>query len=246
MYGLLPLVRFNPAKAAQVSEGSSSQEGADSADPLLPLFPLPLVLFPQADLVLHIFEERYKLMIRECLLNRWEFGILLMAPSGIENVGCTAAITEIIRGYRNGEMDILVQGRRRFRVSNWNQEKAYLRGEAEFFDDNEGEQHPEQLKQQARELYERFARLLAEKDPSVKPPALSPEVQRSSFAIMSAVPADHAAQQRMLVLRSERDRLVEVILHLQQLIDLVEKGPESLTPKSRAELFQHGQIERAF
>ena len=50
---------------------------ADNANLLLPLFPLNLVLFPETNLPLHIFEPRYKEMIQDCLDNGWEFGILL-------------------------------------------------------------------------------------------------------------------------------------------------------------------------
>ena len=209
-------------------------QSALSSNPLLPLFPLPLVLFPESDLVLHIFEERYKQMIRDCLLNRWEFGILLMRVDGFETVGCTAAITEILRSYRNGELDILVRGKRRFEISKLNREKPYLRGAAAFFEDDASEPPSESLQQEATEHYDRLSELLRADDPSLKPPALSLHVGHLSFQIMTAIPADYSSQQRLLTLRSERDRLVQVILHMQQLIEFLEKGPEGIAPKSRA------------
>ena len=60
---------------------------------LLPLFPLDLVLLPEAPLPLHIFEERYKTMIGECIDNRKEFGVVLSRKEGIERVGCTAQVS---------------------------------------------------------------------------------------------------------------------------------------------------------
>ncbi|HWP84593.1 MAG TPA: LON peptidase substrate-binding domain-containing protein, partial [Terriglobia bacterium] len=183
-------------------------QDARAVEPLLPLFPLPLVLFPEIDLALHIFEERYKQMIRECLLQRREFGVVLMRDRGFETAGCTAAITEILRSYRNGELDILVQGRRRFELGKLNRDKPYLRGEATFFEDDVTEPPPESLRRHAIEHYDRLVALLQADEPSLRPPALSLEERMLSFRIITAIPADHQTRQRLLTLRSERDRLV--------------------------------------
>ena len=214
--------------------GVAPLQSSPDSESLLPLFPLPLVLFPEIEIVLHIFEERYKLMIRECLLNQLEFGILLMRPDGFETVGCTAAITEILRSSRNGELDILVEGRRRFEISNLNRQKPYLRGEPTFFEDDESDAPVDSLQQQAIEFYDRLVELLRARDPAVKAPAVSRNVGYISYQIMTSVPTDHASQQRLLTLRSERDRLVQVILHLQQLIEILEQRPGAAAPKSRA------------
>jgi Lon protease-like protein len=235
-------IRLFAAGIANLSAGRAAaawpvaplaQQSSPSSPPLLPLFPLPLVLFPEADLVLHIFEERYKQMVRDCLLNRWEFGILLAQPDKIETVGCTAGITEILRSYRNGEADILVQGRRRFNLTKTNREKSYLRGEVEFFQDDENDQPVDLLQRQAGELMDRLAALMREKEPAFELPEFS-SGKHLSYQIMAVVPADLAARQRLLALRSEHGRLVQVNLHLQQVIEILEKGPGAAAPKSRA------------
>src|SRR3954447_19421843 len=81
-----------------------------------PLFPLGLVLLPGEVVPLHIFEERYKLMIDECIDSGTEFGIVWMADDGLKEVGCTARITQLLERMEDGRMNILVQGDRPFRL----------------------------------------------------------------------------------------------------------------------------------
>jgi Lon protease-like protein len=104
----------------------------------LPLFPLSTVLFPGMPLKLHIFEERYKQMINECIDNNLPFGVLLI-ESGEDTaplvkphlVGCTAHITQVQR-LPFGRMNILAMGRDRFRVNALSQNKPYLSGDVEY------------------------------------------------------------------------------------------------------------------
>ena len=102
---------------------------------LLPLFPLEVVLFPGSELPLHIFEERYREMIGEALRDRTEFGIVLASEKGLVNTGCTAAIDRVLREYPDGRLDILTTGRRRFEILLVNEERSFLRGAVEFFED---------------------------------------------------------------------------------------------------------------
>src|ERR1041385_7833854 len=69
----------------------------------LPLFPLNVVLLPGADLPLHIFEPRYRQMIRGCLEAKTRFGMLLALPNGIAGTGCTAEILEVTNRYERSE-----------------------------------------------------------------------------------------------------------------------------------------------
>jgi len=77
----------------------------------IPLFPLNVVLLPGADLPLHIFEPRYRKMVRDCLDNKTEFGMLLALVDGVAGTGCTAEILEVVKTYNDGRMDILTVGR---------------------------------------------------------------------------------------------------------------------------------------
>ncbi len=106
-------------------------------DGLLPLFPLQVVLLPGSPLPLHIFEDRYKEMIGEVLRDKLEFGVVLASEKGIVNTGCTATIDRVLKEYPDGRLDILARGRRRFEVLLLNDERSFLRGAVEFFDDDE-------------------------------------------------------------------------------------------------------------
>ena len=133
----------------------------DSPAPdLLPLFPLELVLLPHVNLPLHIFEERYKEMIGDCLKNQWEFGILAVQGESVKPIGCTASITEVLQRFPDGRMNILTRGRRRFEVSDLNEDRSYLRGKPRFFDDDEEASSLGDLPNQAVELYDRLRKLV--------------------------------------------------------------------------------------
>lgn len=88
------------------------------SEELLPLFPLQVVLFPDSLLPLHIFEERYKQLINECLNERKEFGINLVQHGEMAKVGCTAEVREVVKKYNDGKMDVLVRGSRRYLLAN--------------------------------------------------------------------------------------------------------------------------------
>jgi Lon protease-like protein len=101
----------------------------------IPLFPLGLVLLPQMPLPLHIFEERYKLMIGECLEKKMEFGIVYFNGTDIQAIGCTASIQRVLKRYDDGRLDILTRGENRFEINEMVDHKPYLEAVVTFFDD---------------------------------------------------------------------------------------------------------------
>jgi len=101
----------------------------------IPLFPLGVVLLPAMVLPLHIFEERYKTMIGECLEQNREFGIVYSDQEEIRKEGCTAKIVEVLRRYDDGRMDILTRGVKRFLIEDIIDEKPYLQARVAYFDD---------------------------------------------------------------------------------------------------------------
>lgn len=186
---------------------------------LLPLFPLHVVLFPRANLALHIFEERYKEMLGECLRNRWEFGVILVHERSLANIGCTASITRVVKKYEDGRMDIMVRGQRRFEILLFNQEKPYLRGEPQFFDDEAGPVAPDDARRtQAFQLYQEGVQMLPSEDryTTEQPPELvDPQL---SYQIIARLPADLPFKQALLQLRSESERLTQVIVYLEKMV----------------------------
>jgi Lon protease-like protein len=98
----------------------------------IPLFPLNVVLFPGAALPLHIFEQRYKLMIGHCLRKNYDFGIICVSETGVAALGCTATIIRKIKDYPDGRMDILTEGRTVFRALQLLREQEYHEAIVEY------------------------------------------------------------------------------------------------------------------
>ena len=97
---------------------------------LIPLFPLDIVLFPGVALPLHIFEPRYRLMVKRCLEAGTPFGIVRSERGGLAEIGTVAEIREATR-YVDGRWDLVVLGAARFTITRLDREEPYLRGEIE-------------------------------------------------------------------------------------------------------------------
>jgi len=169
---------------------------------LIPLFPLNVVVFPRVKLPLHIFEERYKEMVGNAIRDESEFGIVLAKEDGIVNAGCTVTVDQVVQMYPDGRMDVLTSGRRRFEILSLNEEKSYLQGEVNFFDDEDFAPAPEELKQQAVAHY-RELNTLSESRQHLEPDFEDPQL---SFQLAQAVP-DLDFLNGLLRQRSEAGRL---------------------------------------
>src|ERR1035437_735986 len=132
----LPSIRMRAhlRKAAGVAQ---KRHNGTMPKRLIPLFPLQLVVFPRTHIPLHIFEDRYKEMVGEAIRDGSEFGIVLSKEDRILNAGCTVMVEKVLEMYPDGRMDILTRGQRRFEIVSLNEEKEYLQGEVEFFDDDD-------------------------------------------------------------------------------------------------------------
>jgi len=168
----------------------------------LPLFPLQVVLLPEAELPLHIFEERYKEMIQEVIRGHLEFGVVLANEKGIVNTGCTASINKVLREYPDGRLDILAVGRRRFEILRLNDERSFLRGAVEFFDDDDASLPAPEVRRQAIEGFNQL-QALASNQPLATPEAENPQL---SFRLAEPV-SDLGMRQALLAARSEAERI---------------------------------------
>ncbi|MCX6619506.1 MAG: LON peptidase substrate-binding domain-containing protein [Acidobacteria bacterium] len=193
-------------------------------DGLLPLFPLGLVLFPRTPLGLHIFEERYKEMVGEAEQNQTEFGVVLAASNGIVNLGCTAVVSKVARRYPDGRFDIVAAGRRRFEIILLNEDKPYLRGSVQFFDDDEEGAPAEELRKRVLAHYARLRQMDEDAGPEAEAELDDAQL---SFQVGQFV-SDVNFRQKLLALRSETARLRELGEYL----------PEYL---SRQTQIQHGK-----
>ena len=178
-------------------------------DGLLPLFPLQVVLLPGSQLPLHIFEDRYKEMIAEVLRDKLEFGVVLASEKGIVNTGCSATVDRVLKEYPDGRLDILTRGRRRFEVLLLNDERSFLRGAVEFFDDDaEPDQSAPADPDLLRNVVAGFSELhsLGSHDPNSDPNLGDP---RLSFRLAQEVP-DLGFRQTLLTMRSEAERMRQI------------------------------------
>ena len=167
----------------------------------IPLFPLDVVLFPGAVLPLHIFEPRYKQMIRRCLTMKLEFGVILARKQGIATIGCTAAITALVKQHQDGKMDILAQGRTPFQVQEIFDDKPYYEAAIECFD--EASESYTVASNELIELYEQCYWLLFNHGPDALPPKSKTS---PAYAMADALPLDLDAKQVLLEMRDEAER----------------------------------------
>jgi ATP-dependent Lon protease len=183
------------------------------------LFPLNVVLFPDELLPLHIFEPRYRKMVRECLDAKTIFGMLLALPNGVANVGCSAEILEVTKRYDDGRMDILTVGRQPYRVVSLFTDDPLLEGSVDYLEDRESESD-QANRDKLVELYEVCYTLLFSGMPaSVK----QSQGGSLSFAVAAALPLDLLWKQQILELRSEAERQDRLLRYLRDWVPHLQK-----------------------
>lgn len=174
----------------------------------IPLFPLDVVLMPGTPLPLHIFEERYKQMINECLESGDEFGVVLSDSSGTREVGCTASISEIVERYDDGRLVILVEGSQRFKLGNiisgHPAGKPYYVGEIEYLQDEETTEDISELAEENIALLERVVEAATEGSVDIE---VEPPYRNLSFGIAGRIEFEPDTRQEILEIHTEKERL---------------------------------------
>jgi Lon protease-like protein len=169
----------------------------------LPLFPLGLVLLPRETVPLHIFEERYKLMIGECLDAESEFGIVWLADDGLKEVGCAARVSRVLERFEDGRLNILVEGTTPFRLERRIGELAYPAGDVELLAD--APDSDAAVLDRARSAYADLVEEVTESRP--EPEALA---ELDAYGMAATLEIAPAAKQALLELRSEPARLEQL------------------------------------
>jgi Lon protease-like protein len=189
--------------------------------PLLPLFPLELVLLPGTPLPLHIFEARYKEMIRECLANSAPFGVIRAVEEGIADVGCTAEITTVTKEYSDGRMDLICEGQKRFEVLELNRNRSFLQAEVLLLPDEPGAAvEAERLR--AIELHLQILLLAG----AVQDLSAADQTQLS-FYLAGSLPLDLDFKQKLLSMRSEAERIQAVSSYLEDLVPKLKRASKA-------------------
>ncbi|HEU4414007.1 MAG TPA: LON peptidase substrate-binding domain-containing protein [Candidatus Angelobacter sp.] len=184
--------------------------------PLLPLFPLEIVLFPGAPLPLHIFEPRYKEMIAECVEQKKAFGMVRAKENALSAIGCSAVVLNVTKRYEDGSMDISAEGRQRFEIAQVNQERSFLQGEVTFFDDEPSLVSSAQ-KKTVVELHEELFAVLGQ---TIE---IEHEIPTLSFHLANELPVDLDFKQALLEMKSEAERIETLTEYYRATIPKVEK-----------------------
>ena len=192
--------------------------------PLLPLFPLEIVVFPGAPLPLHIFEPRYKEMIGECLSQNRAFGMVRAKENALSAIGCSARILTVIKKYEDGRMDISAEGAQRFEIIQLSQERSFLQAEVAFFDDE-----PSTVSKSAAEtviqLHEQLFSVIGQ------PVEVEQDAAYLSFRLAQDLPVDLDFKQTLLEMKSEAERIEILTEYYQATIPKIEN---SLRVRQRA------------
>jgi len=168
-----------------------------------PLFPLGIVLLPSEIVPLHVFEERYKLMIGECVEQESEFGIVWLADDGLREIGCTARVAQVLETMDDGRMNILAQGGRPFRLLRKIEALPYPAGDVEMLDDSD--EGDEELAAEAREAYANLVETVTDSRPGID------ELDGlTSYGMAATIELAAAPKQALLEERSEDARLKTV------------------------------------
>jgi Lon protease-like protein len=170
-----------------------------------PLFPLGIVLLPTEVVPLHIFEDRYKLMIGECVEQESEFGIVWLSDDGLRDVGCTARVTQVLQELEDGRMNILVAGGRPFRLLRRIDDMPYPAGDVEMLDDSSEGAALADLTSEARERYADLVERVTDDRPDED--ALE---GLDAFGMAATIEFDAGAKQQLLETGTEDERLKAV------------------------------------
>jgi len=125
-------------------------------------------------------------MVKTCIEEKSEFGILLSLPKGLARVGCTAEITAVVERYDDGRMDILTAGRAPFRVVELFTEDPLLHGQVDYLDDRENPGDP-RVQRQLVELFEACHTLIFDDYPKNLEGALTEEL---SYLVAATLPME--------------------------------------------------------
>jgi Lon protease-like protein len=166
-----------------------------------PLFPLGLVALPGELIPLHIFEERYKAMMNECIEAESEFGIVWLSDDGLKTIGCAARIETVLERMDDGRLNLVARGTRPFRVLERIGHLAYPAGVIEFVHDRGDEVDPS-LEQGARDAYAELVKRATDREPDEAELA-----EMDAYGMAATVDFGLDAKQGLLDLRSENARL---------------------------------------
>ena len=204
-----------------------------------PLFPLDIVALPSEGVPLHIFEERYRVMIGKCLEAQpgspeCEFGIVWLSDEELKPVGCACEVEEVLERMEDGRMNIIARGTRPFRLINRQGDLPYPAGEVEFLAEIDEEPDADSA-EAAHELYRDL--VLQATDRELEDEEL---LELDAYGMAATVEFGVEAKQELLELRSENARLKLLALLLEAAIDRL-----ALLERAQARALSNGKVRFA-
>jgi len=199
----------------------------------LGLFPLGIVLLPTEQLPLHIFEDRYKELIGECIDADTEFGLVYADDDGIRDVGTRARVSEVLTRFEDGRLNILVEGGDRFRLDELTEGRSFQTGRVLPVHDEDDAPDAVAIEEALRIFA--VLRELTGSEVEVPDPAL-PQL---SFALAGKVELPH--DDKLVLLRevSERRRIElvqELLEHAVLTAQRVRRAAERASTNGRVDL----------
>jgi Lon protease-like protein len=179
-------------------------------DAHIPLFPLSIVLFPGQSLPLHIFEQRYRVMARDCIETQSPFGIVLAHEQDLADIGCTALIIKTLKEYEDGRSDILTAGQSAFRLIGTHSEKTYMEADVQLLEEDFAG-IDSAVSAQLEELFNECHQILYDED---APPFETEGSISLAYHVASELPVDVAFRQDLLEERSEAERQRRLVARL--------------------------------
>jgi Lon protease-like protein len=170
-----------------------------------PLFPLGLVLIPRELVPLHIFEERYKLMIGECLEQGGEFGIVWLSDDGLRDIGCSARVDRVLERFEDGRLNVLVEGTTPFRLLRRIDDLPYPAGDVQPLADDPEQPDDARAIAAARDRYADLVAEVTDERPDAETLA-----KLDAYGMAATLDVGLDAKQALLELRTERARLEQL------------------------------------
>jgi ATP-dependent Lon protease len=185
------------------------------------LFPLNLVLLPGEQAPLHIFEPRYRELIGECLERGGEFGLVLADDDGIREIGCSAGVIEVLERFEDGRLNIVVEGRKRIRISELTEgERSYMTAEVEDI----GDEDEAPTEEEVEEVLAAYERVVTAAEAELED--LDFDADSIAYQIAARVDFGTEVKQGLLEIRSERERVLRLAPMLDQAAEAVQRDRE--------------------
>ena len=199
----------------------------------LGLFPLGIVLLPTEQLPLHIFEERYKELVSECLDQEAEFGLVYADDDGLRDIGTRAHIVEVLTRFEDGRLNILVEGGERFRLTELTDGRSFNTGLVAPIEDADDPAETAALDEALR-LFEQLREVT---ESEVDAP--DRDIPQLSFALAGKVELPSDEKLALLAETSERQRIElvqELFAHAVLTAQRVRRAAERASTNGKVDL----------